>query len=390
MVVRIVVAIALTYQIMINITRPIVSLYATNLGANMAEIGYLTATYAFFPLLLAIPIGKISDRIGDRIPTILGTIGVTVGICLPFVFQSMWALYVSQALIGISQIFINVNLQNMIGTVSTSSNRDKNYSYFSLGVALGTLIGPVVGGYLAEHYSYHFSYLIATLIGIAPIILAILLPVIKRKIEEEKEDEKTKGKSAFNLLKIPNLRKALLASSLVLYSRDIYIAYFPIYAESVGYSVSTIGWILTVMGLASVAVRSALPMLINRFGRERVLLSTLAIAGIAFICIPVFDNIIGFYIFAALMGAGLGCGQPLSMSTIYNASPVSRKAEALGLRLATNRFSQVIAPLLFGLIGTVGGLSPVFYLSGIFLLGGSYITRETEKKEELPHASNDG
>jgi MFS family permease len=388
MVVRIVVVIALTYQIMINITRPIVSLYASNMGASMAEVGYLAATYAFFPLLLAIPIGKISDRIGDRIPTILGTIGVTIGIFVPFMFQTMWALYISQALVGISQIFINVNLQNMIGAVSTSKQRDQNYSYFSLGVALGSLIGPVVGGYLAEHFSYSTSYLVATLIGAFPILLSFLLPVIERKKEEK--DEQSKGQSAFNLLKIRNLRKALLASSMVLYSRDIYIAYFPLYAAALGYSVSTIGWILTVMGLASVAVRSALPMLINRLGRERVLMITLCVAGIAFIFTPIFDNVVGFYVFAALMGAGLGCGQPLSMSTIYNASPVSRKAEALGLRLATNRLSQVIAPLLFGLIGTVGGLTPVFYLSGVFLLGGSYLTRETTEKEEFAHASNDG
>lgn len=387
MVVRIVVVIALTYQIMINITRPIVSLYATNMGAGTAEVGYLAATYAFFPLMLAIPIGKISDRIGDRIPTILGTFGVTIGICVPFIFQTMWALYISQALVGVSQIFINVNLQNMIGAVSSSEQRDRNYSYFSLGVALGGLVGPVVGGYLAEHFSYATSYLVATFIGAIPICLSFLLPVIKRKKEIV---EQNKGKSALNLLKIPNLRKALLASSLVLYSRDIYVAYFPLYAAGLGYSVSTIGWILTVMGLASVAVRSSLPMLINRLGRDKVLTITLCIAGIAYIFIPVFDHLIGFYIFAALMGAGLGCGQPLSMSTIYNASPTSRKAEALGLRLATNRLSQVIAPLLFGFIGTLGGLAPVFYLSGFFLLGGSYVTRNTEEKEEYKHASNDG
>lgn len=387
MVVRTVVLIALTYQIMINITRPIVSLYADHMGASMAEVGYLAATYAFFPLLLAIPIGKISDRIGDRLPTILGTIGVAIGIFVPFLFESMWALYVSQALVGISQIFINVNLQNMIGTLSTVEHRDRNYSRFSLGVAVGSLIGPVMGGYLADHFTYSTAYLAATAIGIVPIILAVSLPLLIRK--RRTTEIPSKGQSSFNLLKNKQLRKALVASSLVLYSRDIYVAYFPLYATDLGYSISTIGWILTVMGLASVVVRSALPMLINQLGRERVLMMTLSLAGIAYLTIPIFNHIIIFYIIAALMGIGLGCGQPLSMTTIYNASPASRKAEALGLRLATNRFSQVIAPLLFGSIGTLVGLAPVFYLSGLFLIGGSYLTRDGKGVEESK-TSKDG
>jgi len=380
MIVRMVVWIALTYQIMINITRPIVSLFAVSLGATMAEVGYLAATYAFFPLLLAIPIGKISDRIGDRLPTILGTIGVTLGIFVPVIFQSMWALYVSQALVGISQIFINVNLQNLIGASSTSDSRDKNYSRFSLGVAIGSLIGPVIGGYLADHFSYSTSYLIATLIGVFPIILALLLPAPKRTIAAT--TIQSKGQSTFALLKSKNLRKALIASALVLYSRDIFVAYFPLYAAGLGHSAATIGWILTVMGLASVIIRYALPVLTDKWGRERVLMSTLVIAGIAFLAIPVFNYKIGFYVMASLMGVGLGCGQPLSMSTIYNASPPSRKAEALGLRLASNRLSQVVAPLLFGGIGSLVGLTPVFYLSGIFLLGGAFITKERVAEEK--------
>ncbi|KKI90119.1 MFS transporter [Bacillus sp. SA1-12] len=386
--VRNVVLIALTYQIMINMTRPIVSLYASSMGANTAEIGYLAATYAFFPLLLAIPIGKLSDRIGDQIPTILGTFGVTIGIFLPFTFPSIWSLYLSQALVGISQIFINVNLQNLIGTLSTVEQRDQNYSRFSLGVAIGGLIGPVIGGYAAEHFSYSYSYLFAAIIGVIPILLAFLLPTYKRSNNENQED--SKGKSAFNLLISKNLRKALIASSLVLYSRDIFVTYFPLYAKDLGYSVSTIGWFLTVMGLATVAIRSALPFLLNLMGRGNVLIMTLLVAGITYLLVPIMNHILGFYFIAALMGAGLGCGQPLSMSMIYNASPPSRKAEALGLRLAANRFSQVIAPLLFGAIGSLSGFAPIFLLSGVFLVGGSYLTRQDSEEGNHELASKSG
>lgn len=45
---RIVILIALSFQIMLFSTRPIMSLYALQLGASTWEIGMLTAAFAFF------------------------------------------------------------------------------------------------------------------------------------------------------------------------------------------------------------------------------------------------------------------------------------------------------------------------------------------------------
>jgi MFS family permease len=85
------------------------------------------------------------------------------------------------------------------------------------------------------------------------------------------------------------------------------------------------------------------------------------------------------------MGLGLGCGQPLSISTTYSASPKDRTGEVLGLRLAVNRFSQLVAPVFFGGLGAFGGLVLVFYVSGVFLMGGAWLFR----REQLPDKSQD-
>ncbi|MBP1154985.1 MULTISPECIES: MFS transporter [unclassified Paenibacillus] len=381
MLIRNILLIIVLYQVMVFATRPLVSLYAVSMGASTAEIGFLVAVYSFFPFLFAIPIGKLSDRIGDKIPTIIGTLGLVLGMAAPVLYPSMLTLYVSQAFIGVSQIFINVNLQNLIGVISKREDRDQNYSYFTLAVGVGGVLGPIAGGYMAEHISYLFAYLAAACIGIVPVLLAFMLPTIKRKPRPEPATSDAKG--SLQLLRIPELQTALLVSALVLYSRDLYMAYFPLYASSLDYTVSQIGGVLTVQGVALVAVRWFLPSLILRLGRERVLYLTLFFAGLSFLLTPIFTQLYMFYLLAVLMGIGLGCGQPLSMTTTYNAAPESRTAEALGLRLAISRLAQVVAPLLFGVIGTLSGLSPVFYISGFLLFGGSYVAAK-RKREEGP------
>lgn len=381
MTLRIVLIIVLGFQIMLNITRPLMTLFASDLGAGAANIGLLTAAYAFLPLIFSIHAGKIADRIGDRLPVLLGSIGAAVGMILPYISPTIASLYASQIIVGISHVFLVISLQNVMGLAATKENRDHYFSIFSMFVAAGGFVGPVIGGYLAEHFSYEVAFLAASALGVIPILFTYFIPVLHKR---QNEAVSTSTIDSLSLLKMPVLRKALLSSALVLYSRDIFVAYFPLLAESVGMSPSQIGWVIAIQGMAMVAVRLFLSKLTHVAGRSSVLLISILIAGLSFLFIPAVNQVYGYCLLSALMGIGLGCGQPLSMTTTYNASPKERTGEVLGLRLASNRLSQLIAPMIFGLIGSWGGLMSVFVVSGTFLISGAFFIREKSQDTHGP------
>lgn len=335
------------------------------------EVGMLASIYAFLPLLLAVTAGKFADRAGDRLPVFIGMLGCIAGMAMPYWFKSLLSLYFSQVIVGISHIIVNLALQNALGHASSQENRDHYFGIFSMVVALAGFVGPIIGGYVSEHFSYSIVFLLAGIICFGPIVLSPFLPAGKSK----PQNIETAGASSLGLLKLPQLRAALLSSALVLYSRDIFVAYFPLYAQNIHLSDSVIGWIVAIQGLAMVPVRLYLSRLAEWMGRQRLLLSSILLAGGSFLLVPLFEQVYALVLLSALMGFGLGCGQPLSMTTIYNVSPRNRTGEVLGLRLATNRLSQLIAPLFFGLLGNWIGLVAVFYVSGAFLIGGAYLTR---------------
>ncbi|MEH7381613.1 MFS transporter [Bacillus sp. JJ1533] len=378
MVVNVILLIVLFFQTVMNMTRAIISLYATDFGASTFDIGLLTAVYAFFPLIFAIHAGRIADKIGDRLPVLVGLVGIATGMVIPYYFPSLLSLYISQLIVGVTTIFITVSLQNLLGNISNENNRDRYYSYFGMVVAFGSMIGPIIAGYMGEHISYSSVFFVSIFIIIVPILMALLIPVIKRNGDVKQ----VSLNSSVSLLKIPILRKALIASALVLYSRDIFIAYFPLFAKQYDISTSMIGWIIAIQGFAIIIVRFVLPALIVRFGRDSVLTASVFMAGISFLLVPFTGNLILLGALSAIMGIGLGCGQPLSMTTTYNASPKSRTGEVLGLRLATNRLSQLIAPVFFGLVGSWAGIFSVFFISGTFLLGGLFAIKP-ERKSKL-------
>ncbi|WP_346207129.1 MFS transporter [Caldifermentibacillus hisashii] len=377
MVISMVLLIILFFQTVMNMTRAILSLFAIEMGASTFDIGMLTAVYAFFPLIFAIHAGRITDKVGDRLPVILGLLGVTVGMAFPVFLPSLLSLYISQLIVGVSAVFITVALQNLLGNVSDEHNRDRNYSYFGMSVAFGSMIGPIVAGYMGESFSFSSVFLSSIFLMIFPIFISLFIPVIKRQDKEKIY----RFQSSVRLLKIPVLRNALISSALVLYSKDIFVAYFPIFAKEYDIPTSSIGWIIAIQGFAIILVRFFLNALTEKLGRDRVLIISVFIAGISFLFIPFTENIFILGALSALIGLGLGCGQPLSMTTTFNASPKSRTGEVLGLRLASNRLSQLIAPAFFGLVGSWLGIFSVFFISGTFLIGGLFAIKPHKKRK---------
>jgi hypothetical protein len=73
-------------------------------------------------------------------------------------------------------------------------------------------------------------------------------------------------------------------------------------------------------------------------------------------------------------------GQPLSLVYALNVSPQDRQGEVLGMRLTFNRGSQFIAPFLFGGIGGLAGLAPIFWVSGAIILTGAFFTRMSDNE----------
>jgi MFS family permease len=358
-------------ELIISIIRPLVSQYASILGAGTFEVGLLASSYALLPFLLAVVAGRMTDLVGNRLPVIAGASGLVLGLAIPFAFPSLWGLYISQLIVGASQLIALIALQNITGSSSTAETRDHWFGLFAMSASAGTFLGPVVGGYVAEHISFPAAYLLASVTGALVVLIALRLS----EASGSRASPRSRDSGTFALLKNAPLRRALGISALVLYSRDIFMVYFPLFAMHAGLSSSTIGWLIGAQAIALFFVRLYLGKLTLVLGRERVLIGSILLAGVSFIAIPLTPTVLLLALLSASIGLGLGCGQPLSVSTAFTVAPKDRTAEVLGLRLASNRLSQTVAPLFFGMTGAWLGLLSVFYLSGAFLIGGALLAR---------------
>lgn len=356
----------------VSAVRPMTSLFAKDLQASMLEIGVITACYSVTPFLLAIVAGRFIDRFGEKLPIIIGSIGMFFSLLLPFFFPKLSILYLSQLLLGGSQLLGLVAIQNGAAGSVSAKKRDQAITTMSLCASIGLMLGPLIGGYSTEYFGFQNSYLFfASFLTIAFILgLFIVSPNYK--------ESKSKNQQAFRikeLLSIPGLKRSIFVSMLTLAAIDIFYVYYPLYASSIGMSPSQIGWVLTITASASVLVRIFIPRLVSRFGRVRVLSIFMFCGAIAYGVVPFFHMFIFIALVSTFIGIGLGIAQPLTTILTYNLAPKGRTGEVLGIRMAGNRLSQVIIPLIFAGISNVTGLGAIFTIEAVLLGFGAFLAK---------------
>jgi MFS family permease len=359
-------------------SRVVLALYALNLGADQFTIGTIMALKALCPTLLALYAGKLVDRVGPRLPMLWGSVGSGIALALPYFFPGLSVLYVSVVILGTSFQFFFVAVQGTTGALGGPEDRARNYSIIAIGFSLAAFVGPLIAGFSIDYLGYLPAYLVLAATTVIPIVLLWMKPEVLPKATLGTAGVEPR-KSALDLLHNAKLRNTLIASGLIATAWDLYLFYFPIYGNSIGLSASVIGMVSAVFAVAVFVIRVALPGITRRWGEYAILVYAIAIAGVAFLLFPWFENPYLLACVSFLLGLGLGCGQPLSMSLIYSLAPRGRASESAGMRVTFNNFTHMVVPLAFGGIGTVLGFAPVFMFGASLLLAGSYYGYRNER-----------
>ncbi len=389
MILYLVIAATVVNQIAFKGSKVLISLYAMHLGADPFVVGVLISLYSLFPLFLAVYAGRLSDRFGPRIPMLFGSLGLAGGLLVPFLLPRMETLYASAALIGFFYIFYTVSVQHLIGSFGGGSERTRNFSLFSLSVALSAMLGPTLTGFSIDLSGYRLTYLLLAMVPVVPVVFLLFFAGGLPKAEEQEHRER---KPMTDLIRNTPLRRALLMAGIIETGLELFNFYMPIYGHSLGLSASMIGIIMGSYAAALLLMRSAMPMLVRRSSEEGALFGSLALAAAAFLLFPFLTSPYLLIAVSFMLGLGLGCGSPLSMILTYNRAPEGRSGEAMGMRQTANKFIQVLVPVVVGSLGSAFGIGPAFWLDSLLLAWGSWLMRGDARaraagRENEPSAS---
>lgn len=160
----------------LTIIIPLLSLYAASYGANAATIGVLGAVYPAAQVVGAPFLGRLSDRFGRKPILIVSQMGTLIGFLLLGFAGSLWMLFLSRLLDGLSGANI-ATAQAVITDSTTEKTRTQGLGLVGAAFGLGFVVGPVISflSLSISHNNFHVPAFIAAGFSLISILLTIFI-----------------------------------------------------------------------------------------------------------------------------------------------------------------------------------------------------------------------
>ena len=235
-----------------------------------------------------------------------------------------------------------------------AANLDRTRSAERLGAVAGTEIGgfvtgPLVGSLLIDPFGLDATFLVFG--AMAVFALVVIMPRRFPELVKTSESEK----SSLDLLRLPEIRVALLLTLAVTFPTGMFDALWDRFLDDLGGNNAMTGLTFAVYGLPFILLSSRAGKLIDKR-------SPVAVA--LWLVIPVSLMTMSYGFFKSpwlILGLGLFEGivqsavTPAGMAAIAKAAPLGRASAAQGLSGSVNVFGQMvaafIAPSVYGKYG---------------------------------------
>jgi MFS family permease len=358
---------AVLIHIVVTLVRVTTSYRAVELDLPIIWLGVISATFAIFPIFLAVWVGRFIDRGHDAVTAWIGS-GVIAVACLGFVlFSSAAALLVCTALLGTGHLFMMAAQQMLSVRAGGPHGMDKVFGNYMVASAVGQGLGPFIVGWAGGTAIVPPTQFLFT-IGLATAALTFLIALtIKRSPKPAAHEEGGKLVPLKSLLGVPGLNAVIAAGIFIVTAQDLVIIYLPILGAERAIDVGVIGILLAVRAAFSMTSRVIYARMVVAFGREPLMVTCTLVAALAFASLAAPIPLWAMYLAMAVMGFTLGIATTLSVTTVFDRTPSGARGTANSLRIMGNRLGQISLPFGASLVAAATGVAGILVMIALSL-----------------------
>ena len=360
-----------------NIMTPLLPDIRKDFGVSIATAGVIVGAFGFARLLIDLPAGLVSDRIGHRRISVVALV-VALGSCLIGLNASSVELLIAARVgSGLAIGILATVILSSLSATATATNRGKVMSLFhvanNIGIAAYPLVGGVVGALLGWRVTFAVTFALILIAG------AILVPLLGRIAPVRSSSSRASPGDA-RVLHGRERAIAIGATNLGVVANMINRHGFrntilPLYAATaLGLGGISIATAIALMSITGLLVATPGGMLGDRIGRRRIITAGLAAIAAGDLVFLFTHDLVTFLLAAALIGFGdfFSSSQTALLSEIV---PPDQRTKVLGTYRFSADLGAFIGPVALAAVMDLISAQAAIIVAAAVLLFASLIAR---------------
>lgn len=342
---------------------PILSPYVRHVGGSIAMAGIVIASYGFTQMLIRIPLGIWSDKLGTRRWFVIAGVVCSTLSSLGFATTSgLWPVLGFRALAGVAAASW-VAFTVLFASYFSREEAPKALGLISFYTSIGQMVATTLGGGFAQWYGWHAPFWLGTVGGAIGIVLSLT-------VVDTPADPDRKPIAVRELLALGGHRTLLLPSLLAVFAQVLtfttMFGFTPLHAVQIGATSGELG-ILTLCTTLPNAVAGYVSggVLVRRWGSARILVFGFAMSALCTLAVPLTHSFAALLVTQMVNGFAQGLLVPILMSLAIRSVSDAKRATAMGFFQAIYSLGMFGGPFVTGWVGQVMGLTGIFVVSSI-------------------------
>jgi FSR family fosmidomycin resistance protein-like MFS transporter len=344
---------------------------------SLTQLGIIAAIPPLCQVLLSLPMGLLSDRIGSKKMVLASQAIAAIGSILASLTMNPFMI-----IIAVSLIFINTTIYHPAAYSFTTKlfrprDRPKALGIHGAGGTLGYAIGPISVSILMGLLAFKWRQVY--LFWLFPIILGIASILLLKSSEETSEEvsekvflkEETGESDERGGFLSPSLIMFLIYRGLRSMGRDMIASFLVIFLVDVkGLTGSISSFIFGSNNLMGFIAAPLGGLIASRMGEKRWLLSVLLISYLSLTASVLTPNIALFVTFYMAHGFFSFLGMAANSAIVARLTPRRQRGLGYALFFLPPSIMGALSPMIAAYIGEAFGLEKIFFASiAVYFIG---------------------
>lgn len=352
-----------------NALIPIIALYAVLLGSSIEMVGLIVAMYSIVHVPSNIILGRLVDKIGRKIPLVVGLSWDAFSVFLYSLAQNPIHLLLVRFSHGLGGGFVGPSSMAIAAGMAPKDRKGRMMALYGIALAFSVLIGFMLSGMIIGRFGYDVLFYVLS----ASLIVAVGFALF---VKEPKDYRRMKTKFREDFCRFLEVlkRKLALASYSAIFCLFFVLGAFtvlvPIFMKGFGMTVVDVAISFTTFAVLSMVVHYPSGWLSDKIGAKIPAVAGFLTIALSMLLLPFFHTLPALLLVMALFGTGHGLVFPSASTMIVQGTSEDERGLASGVFYALLVAGVAVGAPLAGLMASAFGIETGIWATAIVCVAG--------------------